>query len=346
MMFSVAVMEPNRVELVEIPKPTPGPYDVVVKTEVSFLCNATDRKLIEGHFPGVEKYPLLLGHESVGMVDSVGKKVTSFKPGDRAVGGLLLEPTDSKYFSGWGGFSEYILIRDHQAMVNDGVADADHGWSDLYQIQRIVPKDIPVEAAALLCTWREVYAGFSDFQLKPGNDIVVFGSGPVGLSFIKFAKSLGLGYVASVDVLPEKRQKALEIGADEAFAPDDEKLKNLTKVRGKPLDAVIDAVGKEGIINAALPLIKMAGSICVYGVIDTPAVTVQKHTGPYNFTLFVHQWPTRVWEAAAQEPLCEWIRQGKLNASDFISAEFPIQQINTAIETAKAGLAIKTLLRY
>ncbi|GAK59171.1 sorbitol dehydrogenase [Candidatus Vecturithrix granuli] len=345
-MFSIAVVEPNKVEIVEIPKPIPGDYDAVVKTEVSFLCNATDRKLIEGHFPGVETYPLLLGHESVGIVESVGKKVISFKPGDRTVGGLLLEPTDPKYASGWGGFSEYILVRDHQAMVNDGVADAEHGWSDLSQIQRVVPKDISAETAALMCTWREVYAGFSDFHLKPGDDIVVFGSGPVGLSFIKFAKNLELGYVASVDILPEKRRKAIEMGADEAFAPDDEKLKNLTQVRGKPLDAVIDAVGKEGIINAALPLIKMAGSVCVYGVIDTPSITVHKHLGPYNFNLFVHQWPTRVQEAAAQEPLCEWIRQGKLNTQNFISAEFPIQKIHEAIETAMTGLAIKTLLRY
>lgn len=345
-MFSVAVIEPNRVELVEIPKPTPGSYDAVVKTEVSFLCNATDRKLIEGHFPGVENYPLLLGHESVGIVDSVGEKVTSFKPGDRIIGGLLLEPTDSQYFSGWGGFSEYILIRDHQAMVNDGVADAEHGWDELWQMQRVVPEDISPEVAALLCTWREVYAGFSDFQLKEGDDILVFGAGPVGLSFVKFAKNRGLGYVGSVDILLEKRQKALEMGADEVFAPDAEKLKNLTEARGKPLDAVIDAVGKEAIINAALPLVKMAGSVCVYGVIDTPAITIQKHLGPYNFNLFVHQWPTRVWEAAAQDPLCEWLRAGKLKAEDFISAEFPIAQINDAIETAKAGLAIKTLLRY
>ncbi len=345
-MFSVAVIEPDRVEIVEIPKPTLGPYDAVVKTEVSFLCNATDRKLIEGHFPGVENYPLLLGHESVGIIDSIGKKVTSFKPGDRTIGGLLLEPTDSTYFSGWGGFSEYILIRDHQAMVTDGVADGEHGWDELWQIQRVVPEDISPEAAALLCTWREVYAGFSDFQLKEGDDILVFGAGPVGLSFVKFAKSRGLGYVGSVDIFPEKRQKALEMGADEVFAPDDEKLKNLTESRGKPLDAVIDAVGKEVIINAALPLVKMAGSVCVYGVIDTPAITVQKHLGPYNFNLLVHQWPTRVWEAAAQDPLCEWLREGKLNASDFISAEYPIAQINDAIETAKSGLAIKTLLRY
>ncbi len=139
-MFSIAVVGPNKVEIVEVPKPIPGDYDAVVKTEVSFLCNATDRKLIDGHFPGVETYPLLLGHESVGIVEAVGKRVTSFAPGDRTVGGLLLEPTDPQYASGWGGFSEYILVRDHQAMLNDGVADAEHGWSDLYQIQQVSAK--------------------------------------------------------------------------------------------------------------------------------------------------------------------------------------------------------------
>ncbi|GAK54112.1 sorbitol dehydrogenase [Candidatus Moduliflexus flocculans] len=345
-MRSIAITTPNHLEIVDIPKPTPGLYDAVIKTEVAFLCNATDRKLIEGHFPGVETYPLLLGHESVGIVETVGAKVTTFAPGDRVVGGLLLEPTDSKYASGWGGFSDYTLARDHLAMVRDGVADAEHGWSDLYQIQRVVPKDITPEAAALLCTWREVYAGFSDFQIKAGGEIVVFGAGPVGLSFVKFAKNLGVAYVASVDTLPEKRQKALNMGADEAFAPTDDALANLAKRRGKPLDAVIDAVGNERIINAALPLIKMAGSVCVYGVIDAPAITIQKHAGPYNFNLLIHQWPTRVWEAAAQDPLCEWLRAGKLRAEEFISAEFPIEQIHQAVETAKSGFAIKTLLRY
>ena len=96
-MFSVSVTEPGKVAIVEIPDPEPGPYDVVIKTELAFLCNATDRKLIEGHFPGVEDYPLLLGHESVGIVDSVGEKVATFKPGQRVVGGLLLDPKTSGY---------------------------------------------------------------------------------------------------------------------------------------------------------------------------------------------------------------------------------------------------------
>ena len=60
--------------------------------------------------------------------------------------------------SGWGGFCEYVLVNDHDAMVADGVADEKHGWFECYEIQRKVAPDIQPEAAGLLCTWREVYA--------------------------------------------------------------------------------------------------------------------------------------------------------------------------------------------
>jgi len=209
-----------------------------------------------------------------------------------------------------------------------------------------VPPHIPVEAALMLCTWREVYAAFDDFNLQPGDDILVFGGGPVGLSFVKFAHRLGLGWVGLVDPLPEKRQHALASGADAVFSPDDVALDGLTKTRGKPLDRVIDAVGSENIINAALPLIRMAGSVCVYGVIDRPAVNLQKQLGPYNFNLLIHQWPTRAREALAQEPLCEWIRQGLLDPAEFISAELPIAQIEQALRLSDTGRTLKTLLRF
>jgi threonine dehydrogenase-like Zn-dependent dehydrogenase len=344
-MLAVTVSKPGTVELAEVPKPAPGPYQALVRTELASLCNATDRKLVEGHFPGVESYPLLLGHESAGIVEAVGEKVRTFKAGDRVIGGLLLDPP-GRYASGWGGFSEYTLAGDHLAMVEDGVATSEHGWYEVYEIMRAVPQWLPVEAAVLLCTWREVYAGFGDFDLRAGNDILIFGAGPVGLSFVKFARLLGLGYIGLVDTVPEKRQKALEMGADAVFAPDAPELLRLTSERGKPLDAVVDAVGKESIINAALPLIRMAGSVCVYGVIDTPTITLEKARGPYNFNLLVHQWPTRAREAAAQEPLCEWVKAGKLSHTEFVSAEYPISRINEALDIAKSGRPLKTLLRF
>ena len=115
---------------------------------------------------------------------------------------------------------------------------------------------------------------------------------------------------------------------------------------GSPLDAVIDAVGKNEIINTALPLICLGGSVCVYGVLAESSITVANTTGPYNFNLFVHQWPTRALEREAQEPLCEWIREGRIDPKDLITHEFPVERITEAMDMARGGDGIKILLRY
>ena len=181
-------------------------------------------------------------------------------------------------------------------------------------------------------------------QPKTAN-IVIIGGGAVGLSFVKFAKLLGLGYVGLVDRHAHKQDRAKTMGADEVFVPGSPELEKLAEKHGKPLDAVIDAVGKEEIINAALPLIKLGGSICVYGVLgDT--TTVQNGKGPFNFNLFFHQWPTRAREREAQQPLCDWVRQGKLKPEEFITHEFPVEQINDALDAVKRREVIKALLRY
>ena len=345
-MKAVVVTKPNLVEVVDLAPPGPGPYQALVRTEMAALCNATDGKLVSGHFPGVDKYPLVLGHESAGIIEAVGPKVRNFKVGDRAIGGLVFQFAEPQYSSGWGGFCGYTLATDHDAMVADGVADAEHGWFECYEIQRTVPQDIPVEAAVLLCTWREVYGGFGDFNLQKGDDILVFGAGPVGLSFVKFGKLLGLGWIGVADPLPNKQDRARAMGADAVFDPKDPALTSLTKSRGKPLDAVIDAVGNPAIANAALPLIRMGGSVCVYGVISDASITVNKGAGPYNFNLYMHQWPTRHRERAAQAPLCEWIRRGKLDAAEFVTHRFPLAQVNEALEVARSGKAVKVLLQY
>ena len=345
-MKAVVVTRPGDVRIIEMSKPAPGPYQALVRTEVACLCNATDGKLIAGHFPGVDKYPLVLGHESAGIIEAVGAKVRNFRPGQRAISGLVFDFGDPAYASGWGGFCEYTLANDHDAMLADGVADAEHGWFEIYEVQRTVAEDIPLEAAVLLCTWREVYGGFGDFHLKAGDEIVVFGAGPVGLSFVKFGRLLGLKYIGVADPIEAKRAKALAMGADEVFDPGPAALAELKSRRKKPVDAVIDAVGNESIANAGLDLIGMGGSICIYGVIAEPAITIQKHRGPYNFNLYVHQWPTRSRERAAMEPLCEWIRQGKLDWREFATHDFPLERIHDGLEAVKSGKALKVLLRY
>lgn len=340
-MRSVVVVEPNRVEVRDLPKPLPGPYQALVKTDVCAVCNATDAKLVAGHFPGVDAYPLALGHEATGIVEAVGEKVTAFKVGDRLLSGMLFDFGDADCASGWGGMSDYTLANDHDAMKANGVADAEHGWFECHEVQNVVPAGISADDAALLCTWREVYSGIEVFGIQPGNRVLVYGAGPVGLSFVKFGRNLGWDWIGLVDTLPWKRDLALKMGASAVFAPDDEKIPALA-----PYDAIVDAVGSPAIINAAIPMIKMEGRICVYGVLADDELTLNKGAGPYNFNLLIHQWPTRVRERAAMTPLCDWIRAGKLSAAEYVTDRYPVEKINDALAAIKSGKVLKCLIDF
>ena len=81
-------------------------------------------------------------------------------------------------------------------------------------------------------------------------------------------------------------------------------------------------------------------------MIDQSTITIDKHRGPYNLYLYIHKWPTRNREAAAQEPICEWINAKQLDCRDFITAEFQIKDIAGALAHAASGEALKILLKY
>ena len=136
------------------------------------------------------------------------------------------------------------------------------------------------------------------------------------------------------------------MGATKVFDPVTGELADFISNCKFKLDKIVDAVGKPAIINAALPMIKMGGSVCVYGVISDEEILLKKSTGPYNFNLFIHQWPTRWREKEAQVLLTQWIKEGKLSASEFVTHEFPISQIGEAFEMVKSGEVIKCLLEF
>ena len=87
-------------------------------------------------------------------------------------------------------------------MVEDKVADEEHGWAEVCEIQSRVSTSIPIEAAVLLCTWREVYGSLFDFDIinnKRDENFLIFGAGPVGLSFVKMLNNLGKKFIAVID---------------------------------------------------------------------------------------------------------------------------------------------------
>ena len=344
-MKSLIITSPGQFEVRQIQKPEISDYQALVKTEMVALCNATDRKLIEGHFPGQNDYPMALGHENVGIVEAIGSKVKNFKIGDRVIGGLNATFAEPEIHSGWGGFSEYVVANDFEVLKENGLATPEHGCWDSFEIQNAVPEDICPEEAVISCTWREVLGAFKDFRLEPDKKVIVFGAGPVGLSFVKLGKLFGIKRIDIVDIFPEKLEIAKKMGADNAYTFSEVESPVFIEKANHLYDTVIDAVGLESIVNLGLSLIKMAGDICVYGVM-TKNPTLDLSKGPYNFNLHIHQWPTRSEEKAAMSTLSTWIREGRLEASEFISHRFKIDQLQEAVEIVRKGEAVKIVMTF
>lgn len=344
-MKSVVVTTPGTIEIQNIEMPVINQYQALVKTEMVALCNATDRKLIEGHFPGEDDYPMALGHENVGIVVEVGAKVKNFKIGDRVIGGLISDFGSQPIHSAWGGFSEYVVVNDFDVLKQEGLATPEHGCWDSFEIQNAVPSHVQPEEAVISCTWREVLGAFKDFNLTPGKKVLVVGSGPVGLSFVKLGKLFGLGQIDIVDMLPAKLEIAKKMGADNGYTPAEIATPEFIAAANRSYDAVIDAVGLDVVVNSMLPLVKMAGDVCIYGVMTkNPLLDLSR--APYNFDLHVHQWPTRSEEKAAMLTLAKWIEEGKLSASDFITHRFSINEIEEALAAVKRGEVIKTVMTF
>ena len=171
------------------------------------------------------------------------------------------------------------------------------------------------------------------------------GAGPVGLSFVKLGKLFGLGQIDIVDMLPAKLEVARRMGADNGYTPAEISTPEFIAAANRSYDAVIDAVGLDVVVNSVLPLVKMGGDVCVYGVM-TKNPTFDLSKAPYNFDLHMHQWPTRSEEKAAMTTLAQWIEEGRLSASDFITHRFAIEEIEEAFAAVKRGEVLKCVLTF
>jgi len=190
--------------------PSPGPGQILVKTEACGVCH-TDLHAARGDWAGKPPTPFIPGHEAVGLVVAVGSGVTSVKEGDR-VGVPWLHSAcghceyclsawetvcPEMQFGGYtrnGGFAEYIIADpNYVARVPEGLSAA--------------------EAAPLLCAGITTYKGIKVTEAKPGEWIAISGVGGLGHLAVQYAKAMGL-FVAAVDIDDRKLDHATRLGAD------------------------------------------------------------------------------------------------------------------------------------
>lgn len=310
-----------------MPIPKIGDYDALVKIESCGVCNGTDTKIIHGKFKGIEDYPVVLGHEGVGRVVELGAKVRNYKVGD-----LVLMPYWSDvpegYSSGWGTYSEYNIVTDAYAQEADGIIPAEFSYG-----QCKLPADFDPVTSAMIITFREVLSTMKRFGMEPNKSIVILGLGPVGLSFVQFAKLTGMGPIIAIDITDEKLERAKKLGAD--YTINSKTADIVSTVKGiipEGVDFALDAVGVNSFINTALEIIKPDAKVCVYGISEVMNQNVDWSKCPYNWTLHFHQFPSKKAESEAHGQVCAWIEAGILNPADYVSHVFDFDDIDKAFE--------------
>jgi threonine dehydrogenase-like Zn-dependent dehydrogenase len=342
-MKTLVVDKEGNLSVETCPIPTYSPNDALLKTISCGVCNGTDSKLIHGNFKGFspDMYPVMLGHEAVGEVIEVGANVVSYKIGDKVL--LPFAGPLGGFECGWGAYSEYGVINDAKAYIKDGKQPPECSYG-----QTIVPDSIDPVKAAMIITFREVLSSIKRFGIGASDEVVVFGCGPVGLTFIKFMRLLGVGKIIALDIVPEKLKDAEIRGADYTFnSLDKDIVERIKTVCPNGVGYVLDAVGVSNIMNQAMSLLKDHGKICCYGISANTKFELDWTEAPYNWQLQFQQFPSKVEEGEANKQVITWIENGVIDIDDYISDIMDFDEILSAFEKLeRKEIFKKCIIKY
>lgn len=242
----------------EVPDPAPGLHDVIVRIEACGVCRS-DWHAWMGDWEWIglsPQLPIIPGHEFGGVVEAVGKEVKNFRPGDRVTApfhegcshcsnclGGHSNRCDNLQIFGFsydGAYAEYVKV-----------PQAD------FNLVRLPDEVDTITAAAIGCRYMTGYHGVMRSNVKPGNWLVVYGAGGVGLSAVQVGNAVGAQVIA-IDVDDAKLEKAKEEGATTVVNARRENVVEVIKeITQGGAHASIEALGiRETILNSVLSLRK------------------------------------------------------------------------------------------
>jgi threonine dehydrogenase-like Zn-dependent dehydrogenase len=266
-MQALVVTAPGQMEVREVATPRINSYQALVRIEICGVCNSTDHKLIEGTMHWAPPFPFVLGHESVGRVIEVGSKVRKFKVGDRVTRPIYVPPAGESVNAAMGGFAEYGIVTDAQAMADDGDASLLDDYNALRQM--VVPFHLSTRDAALCISLSETASVLRHLPNVRGLKIGVAGTGVAGLAFVLWLKLAGATVIA-LGRRNERLQHAQQLGADAAVnTRDEDYLQQIEAAVGGPLDGLLEATGDAALSEKLLNVLKPDGFAVAYGVPPT-----------------------------------------------------------------------------
>ena len=350
-MKAIAVLEagkPAKVACVDIPKPVYDDYECLVRVRASGLCSSTDLKIVHGDHPDNPRfpfiYPVILGHEAVGEIVETGKKVRSFKVGDRVVNPRTKVP-DCGYRMAYGAMSEYAIAFDYREMKKDGVnLQALRSWpEEIDFMTKTFPDDITWEDAVMILTFKENYSALRNFGVKEGMDVIIFGDGAVSQGLNHFIRAYKVNSVVTVGHHDDRLDRIGKLTKpDMLINSNREDVRDVLKDRR--FDLVIDAAGSLDIVRLGASLLKSGGKVCMYGVLRKGLSTLDLYELPNNVMLHILAFPYR--EHRTHDDIIGMMRSGFIRAKDYYSHVLPAEKAAEGVSLIEKREAFKVIYTF
>jgi alcohol dehydrogenase len=304
------------------------PTDAIVKIVKTTICG-TDLHILKGDVPTCAP-GRILGHEGVGIVDTVGVAVTAFKPGDRVLISCITACGKCEYcrklmFShcttgGWilgnkidGTQAEFVRIP--------------HADTSLYPIPQGADEEALVMLSDILPTGFE--CGVLNGKVQPGNTVAIVGSGPVGLAALLTAQFFSPAEIIMVDLDDKRLAIAKRFGATATVNSGDghevEAILKLTGGRG--VDTAIEAVGIPATFELCEKIVAPGGTIANIGVHGTKVDLHLENLWDRNITI-----TTRLVDTVSTPMLLSSLRSRKIDPTRLITHHFKLDGILHAYE--------------
>ena len=321
---------PHDLRTDEIDEPELQPGTVKIKVDWTGICGTDLHEYEEGpifcpspghpHPLSGESVPVILGHEFAGVATEVADGVTHINVGDKVAVDPIYNCGDcapcraGSYnlcvivgyvgLSGrGGGFAEYVVVQ----------ADRVHGLGD-----------VPTDIGALVEPLAVAHHAISRSGAKPGDSVVVFGAGPIGLFVIALLKAQGIDRIFSVELSSIRKAKATRAGASMVLDPSEvdvvERIKEETN--GLGADVAFECVGVNAAIQSAIEALRFHGTLV--------NISIWGHKAEVDMlTLLMKELTVKGSFAYANDhaPVIELLKSGKLDVADFITGRIAVEDV-------------------
>ena len=332
-MHTVVLDAPESLRIEERPEPTGDKENVVVRIRAIGICG-TDVSIFSGKV--AVDYPLVLGHEMVGILESPTPQLAS---GTRVV-------VDPNVFCG----TCYQCLKGQENVCAKAELmgrDRDGAFTDLLAVPARnvypIPDEINNQTAPLLQVLTTCLHAQRQTQLFPQDSVVVLGLGVSGLLHLQLAKARGAHPVIGATRSESKRSLAARLGADLVIDPSDPALKEQVAeaTQGQGPDLVIECVGKTETLAQAIDVVRVGGRIIIFGTITEEAGELPFYQLYYKELSLVNPRAAKPEDFPAS---VELVAAGTIKLDPLITHTFPFESAEEAIAATRESVSLKVIL--